>query len=119
MRYAYAGLIFFLIFQISGAQSDTLAAHFRSLSIMQPSILQALNLNKNHDTKSLIFSKSDFDESLPKHKTTAFFCVLENQILSTSKIPIRMRLGSLDYTNSMEGKNPFDIEQSNLLHAPQ
>jgi len=112
-------LLFFIATNVAIGQTDSISMHYRSLSIMQPALLQSLNFqNKNNYNKEL-FSKSAFEESLPKQKTTAIFCVIENQILGTSKIPIRMRLGSLDYTNSLEGKNPFDLELNNTLTIPK
>ncbi len=101
-----------------GAQSDSLSTQLRSVGLASSNIIEPLNLNKNNNS-TFSFTKLNFEQSLPKYKTTAFFCVLEDKILKTSKVPIRMRLGSLDYTNSMEGKNPFDLELSNTLATPQ
>lgn len=37
----------------------------------------------------------------------AFFCRLEVQLEQTSKIPVRFRLGSVDYVDYLEGKRSF------------
>ena len=34
-----------------------------------------------------------------------FFCMMEEKMFKTSKLPVRIRLGSLDYVNKLEGKN--------------
>ncbi|MFT4566806.1 MAG: hypothetical protein ACI9FN_001767 [Saprospiraceae bacterium] len=117
MRIIFILWVISLGVQHSKAQSDSLSIHLRSVSLVQANLIEALNLNKEHNS-TFSFSKSAFRKNLPKYKTTAFFCVLEDKILNTSNVPIRMRLGSLDYTNSMEGKNPFDIELSNALTIP-
>ena len=119
MRIILSLLVFVFLIHWSNAQSDSMAIHFRSMSLIQSSIIHSLDLDKVTLPSNSLFSKSAFDSNLPKYKTTAFFCVLENQIQNTSKIPIRMRLGSLDYTNSMEGKNPFDIELRRDLNSPK
>lgn len=119
MRLIISILVFVLAAQMSKAQTDSLAMHFRSMNLLQPSLLSSFDFDNGSSSKNSFLSNSNLVSTLPKHKTTAFFCVLENHIQSTSKIPIRMRLGSLDYTNSMEGKNPFDIELSRAVDPPK
>jgi len=41
-------------------------------------------------------------------KTTAFFCVIEEKI-EKRIIPLRMRLGTLDYVNKLENKDNTDM----------
>lgn len=36
---------------------------------------------------------------------TAFFCKLELKMDKSSKLPVRMRLGTLEYVNALESKN--------------
>ena len=34
-----------------------------------------------------------------------FFCMMEEKMFKSSKLPVRIRLGSIDYVNKLEGKN--------------
>ena len=36
--------------------------------------------------------------------TLPFFCKMEHKLSAKAKIPVRIRLGSLDYVNRLEGK---------------
>ncbi len=42
---------------------------------------------------------------LPDPSPTAFFCRMELKLEDHTKVPIRFRLGSLEYTNRLEGKD--------------
>ena len=46
------------------------------------------------------------------HVLNAFFCRLEARLEESSPIPVRMRLGGLEYVNSLENKNPFNRIQA-------
>lgn len=41
------------------------------------------------------------------YKDLAFFCKLEVQLESSLSIPFKIRLGSVDYVNYLEQKNPY------------
>ena len=43
----------------------------------------------------------------PAHKVQGIFCKMEHRIEATSNFAPRFRLGSVNYTDWMEGKKPF------------
>ncbi len=54
----------------------------------------------NTKATSIIKQRSIFDaDKLP------LFCKIEHKLAKNSKVNLRMRLGSLDYVNKLEGKN--------------
>jgi len=45
-----------------------------------------------------------YKPSLSKHKDLAFFCKIEVQLEKAVKMPVKFRLGSVDYVDYLEGK---------------
>ena len=53
--------------------------------------------------KSIMFTVKKLESDL------GFFCRLDQSFDSNMKVPLRLRLGTLDYVNKYEGKNPYVI----------
>lgn len=66
-----------------------------------PTVFQ---LKNNAQTDAIFASSPSFISNENYYKKLALFCKLEYKIEKSSKIPLRMRLGNLDYVNKLEGK---------------
>jgi hypothetical protein len=77
---------------------QTFSGEQKMFTIISPlDLLAKLPASKTLSTKK---QRSIFDaEKLP------FFCRFEHKLSQKSKLNVRMRLGSLDYVNKLEGKN--------------
>jgi hypothetical protein len=65
------------------------------------SSLDRMTNSVNLPTPSILKQRSIFDvETLP------IFCKFEHKIAKSSNVNVMMRLGSLDYVNTLEGKTP-------------
>lgn len=53
------------------------------------------------------FTKGRIAKDYYRPKVTAFFCVLEEDLNKSSRIPLKIRLGNLDYVNFLENKNNY------------
>lgn len=81
------------------------ASTFSILELTKPQLLVDLKLK---ESTFRLHSLSIYSPSL---KHTAFFCKMEDRLGKRSKLPLKMRLGDLDYVNTLEGKNNFSIKK--------
>ena len=44
----------------------------------------------------------------PKITHRAIFCRMEDKMVKSAKLPVKIRLGDVQYTDKLEGKNAFD-----------
>jgi hypothetical protein len=64
-----------------------------------------LYLNLNQGVKKYDFKYSlKSDHSRTYADQLPFFCKMEHKLSVNARIPVRIRLGSLDYVNKLEGK---------------
>jgi hypothetical protein len=95
------------------AQSDILSKmhNAKNLTTYKVKLKESPNLNLGLWSIPLIEEKGEFSDqtyiSIPKaycYEDLALFCKLEVQLDKAFKMPIRIRLGNLDYVNYLEGK---------------
>ena len=97
------GAIFLFLFLLPLFLSGQKTNSFVSKEIPKFKLVSNLDLKfKAPETpyKSVLRQKSIFDaDALP------LFCKIEHKLSKKTNINLRMRLGSLDYVNMLEGKN--------------
>lgn len=81
----------------------TSTSTFSILELTKPKLLTDLKLKKAN------LGSSGLNIYSPSLKHTAFFCKLEDRLGKQSKFPLKMRLGGIDYVNTLEGKNNFAL----------
>ena len=64
--------------------------------------------------RSFLQKSSQVEESIMRvtkkySEDLGIFCKLDNQFDNKMRMPLRFRLGTLDYVNKYEGKNPYVI----------
>lgn len=66
---------------------------FRDRSIQRPTLLRGFSINSSRDVRSI-----------PPLEVQAFFCRMELKLERATGLPVRFRLGSVEYTDELEGK---------------
>jgi len=77
-----------------------------SLLMPNSQVLAKLNLVK---TPAPTLQLTSVMVKQPSLLPTAFFCKLEHKFDKNSKVPMKFRLGDIDYTDAIEGKNRYDV----------
>jgi hypothetical protein len=93
-------IVIFSFLSIGLFGQDTLTVVKRK-KIKLTSSLDRMTNSMDLPTLSVLKQRSIFDA-----KKLPIFCKIEHKLAKSSKINVMMRLGSLDYVNKLEGKNP-------------
>ena len=105
-------LIVFIIGFVSSAQSQSLSldalvldkapTSFTTSTTLIPTNL--LKLNFEGEVKNQSIMVQSFDYLKAYHDQLGFFCKAENKASKNATVQLRMRLGSLEYVDRLEGK---------------
>ena len=103
MKLVFKSVLFLLIVLLSTPLIGQNLASFEIKPESKVKMVSSFDLKfklPESSQKSIIRQKSIFDaDALP------LFCKLEHNFSKKTNINLRMRLGSLDYVNMLEGKN--------------
>lgn len=89
-------LSIFLLFILSGL-------HAQRQSDLLVSFVPGLSKTASPETENYLKHRN-FDSWYSKQKRMPVFCQIESQIEKNTHIPVRIRMGSLNYVNYLENK---------------
>ena len=91
--------------EMSSDSTDTQVKYPSLTELKYGNVLLALDLKDQQGMKVL----QEYSEVFcPQITHRAIFCRMEDQLLKSSKLPLKLRLGDVQYTDRMEGKNVHD-----------
>lgn len=99
-KYVFIGLSIFLFPIIGQSQNafKSISENKEKIELISP--LDLLYKIPKIEATSILKQRTIFDaDKLP------IFCKIEHKLAKSSNVNLRMRLGSLDYVNKLEGKN--------------
>ena len=117
MKYFLCTVVLLLLHYTAIAQVKTekkISPGNTIIEITKANIIRNLDLNPN-----LIIGLKNVNVKRPSLAHTAFFCKIEDKLERSAKIPVKMRIGDINYTNMMEGKNVHDPLSSRTLQLQQ